>query len=420
MTAEIVQCGPQGALGDLAAAGILAARKPPEFPVKIGTVVWVDEYSVPPLVKIVETQFPMRYEDAAGTLAPGDKVLWVENGRASFVRGKMASTRKTVATPTSDWYYTGDAAADHPAIGFRFWQGNADPNGNALFDVGFDPADVLIAHATSPEYSTGSRQHPRPITITADRKARITGMKPGLFFKVMLLVKNDSPPAGTPTVRYLATGQNAETPLAHPMFAVAVLTGTLDARGERDQGLPVGIIKSRVMGVHARATVNGESVDVSRFGKLEYWDNPTPRAHPTGRIDGAGTARPELAGAPYSITFIYSTTLRHNNIGADLLVDTLGDEAIGQKAPFQLVRFEATIDSQGRARPTTGIGNVHKRATALFGVMTDGDTSVGAELYSESEDNWELADPRRKGTISGEQAAGIVFLLEGGDTAAPA
>jgi len=66
------------------------------------------------------------------------------------------------------------------------------------------------------------------------------------------------------------------------MFAVAVLTGTLDARGERDQGLPVGIIKSRVMGVHARATVNGESVDVSRFGKLEYWDRR--RGHSRTRL----------------------------------------------------------------------------------------------------------------------------------------
>jgi len=86
-----------------------------------------------------------------GVIGDGTTLSAVSLNDPAIVRGKMASTRKTVATPTSDWYYTGDAAADHPAIGFRFWQGNADPNGNALFDVGFDPADVLIAHATSPE-----------------------------------------------------------------------------------------------------------------------------------------------------------------------------------------------------------------------------------------------------------------------------
>lgn len=420
MTTSAVPCGPQGAVGDLAAAGILAARTPPKFPFRIGVVEWVDEYSVPPIIKLAGSTYLMRYEDKAGTLAPGDRVTWFENGRASFIRGKMASTRTSLDTTTDDWFYTGMATDDHPAIGFRFFQGTADPNGGALFDVDIDPADTLVAHVNSAEYATGSRQWARPVTITADRKARISKMRAGHPFKLFMIVKNDSPPAGTPTYRYVSTGQNENLALEHPLFALATKSGTLDTRGNRDAGdRPTGADPARTLAVHARAMVNGESVDVSRYGYPEFALSDTPRVHPTGQIWGAPTLRPDLASADYTLTWMYSTVNRHDPTDDDLIVDHLGGEAIGQTASFDIIRYAGQLDSGGQTIVKTGIDNINNRGMATFGVADSGQYSMSAVMHSESLDEWRLADPRNKGHLNGKQAAGLAFVLEGGNTAAP-
>ena len=287
--------------------------------------------------------------------------------------------------------------------------------------TGLDPEDVLVAHATAHEYSIGlSRQWARPVVVRADGTAHISGMNPGRAFKLAIIAKNDV--GAHPVYRYVATGQNVTADAdgsAHPLLAVATDTDTLDGSGNRAAGIPIaGPTAANTLTMHARAMVNGESVDVSRFSQADYHTANATRAHPDGEVY-AGARAAELAGQEVRLTWLYSTTNRHDNDGgaADLLVDELGRDAIGTYPLFSIVRFEGTFGGGGRLNVPILPAPIATRST-LVASGHEG-RHVAAEMYSEGMNVWQLADPNRAGELNGETVGGIAFVLTGGDTAEP-
>lgn len=414
---------PSGVAGHLAALGVTEFRERDSLPTRIGVVTAIDESGRPP-VYTVDGVRRMRYTNHSGLIEVGDRVLWIPNGVAPYIEGTLSATPSPNNLPSdpgaSEWFYTGDAAADHPAIGFRFWQGNANTQGRALFDTGIDPNDVLVAHVNSPEYSSMSGQWARPVTIKADGKAEIWGMKPGRPFKLTMIVKNDAPPAGTPTYDYFTTGNNdlASSMGAHEALALKYFSGTTDASG--DASGTTGVSQSRQRGWHARVMVDGESRDfslISQHGSL-LWRGDTTRLQTTSRKITAGS---RWANLPYVQTLIYSKTAAVASSTAtagSLNVEYLGKDKIGTLPEFQVVTYETTFNGGGEALKSTGVDAIEYRGAATFGIADD-DYVVAAEMWSESANEWRLFDPVRKNYISGKTGRGIAFILKGSDTAQP-
>lgn len=408
---------PNGADGHLAALGVTETKERDSISTRIGVVTAIDRSGRPPIYEVDGIR-RMRYLSHSELIEVGDRVLWIPNGGAPYIEGTLAGPEAPTATPTSDWFYTGDAAANHPAIGFRFWQGNADPRGEALFDIGFDPEDVILAHVNSPQWISMSQQWARPVTITADGKAKITGMRPGAMFKLTTIVKNDTPPGGTPTYDYIATGNNEEgTPAGdHPILAVYHETGTLNSIGWRTGG-GTGISPARFVAAHARVMVDGESRDLSLFSQHDriYQTHGSTRVTTSGAIQG----KPEFANKPYSLTIIYSAGSERHPVtpgASTLITDYLGKDNIGTQPEFQLLTFDTTFEG-GNAWKPTGVDLIEHRGAAVLG--TGDGYVVSAEMYSESQNRYRLADPLRGRYTHGKPGIGLVFLLKGSDTAQP-
>jgi len=407
-----VQCGPGGATGDILSVALARlASGDGQLPMRTGVVEFVDEDGYPPIIKVSGRY--MRYFDNAGTIAAGDIVQWFDNGYGPTVMGKLARTPLVPSSATTEWFETGNGAADHPAIGLRVFQGTTDPNGRYEFEGGYVADDVLVAIASGAEWGSLSRQWHRHIWVTDTGQVRVYGMQPGRRFRVLLIVKNDSPPGGTPQFRYVATGQNASGPIEHPLFAVATQTGTLDSSGSRPAGsLPSGVTAANTLMVHARAIdSSGRSIDVSRYSPSNW---SASRAHPDGQIEGRN--RQDIANRPYVMTWVYSTANRHDPNGSDSVVDHVGDESKGQRSPLLVTRHVASgALSGGRRQTATGIDDAGRRVAAISGVVPATGRSVAAEMYSESANVWEFAEPNQ--SQNGQTAEGLAFVLAGADTA---
>lgn len=440
----VVQCGPGGGIGKTMALGLLARpvqslvrELPPAT--EIGKVKSVDADGNPPTVTLVDGR-TMRYTDNGHTYVVGENVLIIRNADAPYVDGTLVNTPADPVSPTADWFHaTGGqtAGGDFPPVGFRFWQGNADPQGAGQVSTGILPADVLIATATSPETLSGSRQWHRPVRVAADGIAYVSGMRPGRPWKLLIVAKNDAATT-PPDYDYICTGNNANNEDVdggkHPRMAVAYKTGTLSSTGTRAAGSrPTGVGIAEVVAVHARAIVDGESIDISRLGE-DLYDHPNhPEVKPDGTINAVHTDFEAVRSQTYNMCWIYTpTTNLYTATGSDLKVDYLGRDAIGTYPQFELRMldwgtFAADADPpiwiDGRYTARTYIGGARDKVVAAYANESiNGDASMGAELFSVHADEWQIAYPKRAQAWLGQAThpLGLAVVLRGANTCQPA
>ena len=140
MSFSPVQCGPNGAVGQNLALGLIASQLrgtlPPQS-TEIGKVESVDANGNPPTLTLTDGR-TLRYIDDGSTYAVADKVLVQLNGAAPFVTGHLTATPTDPVTPTEDWFETqagettsGDGTGDRPPIGFRFYKAPPIRSGTA-------------------------------------------------------------------------------------------------------------------------------------------------------------------------------------------------------------------------------------------------------------------------------------------------
>lgn len=434
-------------LGSVLALGLIEQRTKqatPPISTEVGTVSVLDEDGNPPTITLTDGR-RLRYRNDGSTYAVGDRVMVILNGDASYVDGHLTNTPEAPVTPTDDWFYTtattgaGGLDADRPPLGFRFWQGTSDVNGEAEVSTGIGPTDVLIATVTSPEYSSGSRQTQRPVKVKADGVAVITGMHPGRPWKMMIVAKKAD--ADTPgDYDYIASGNNANNDDnaggKHPRFAIAYKTGTLSATGTRSAGsLPAGVDDQWTAAVHVRVIVNGESVDVSRMAEDNLLDVARPRVAPDGTIDASHSEWEHVRGQTYYMTWIHTpTTALYTATGSDHVPTSgwIGRDAIGTFPQFEMRLLDyGTLAANasppnwvdGRFTAETGIAGAKDKIVAVYANdKTQGDETFGAEYRSDFEDLYELQLPEDAGRLLGVASSpfGLSVVLRGADTAKPA
>ena len=419
MAFQPVQCGPFGPQGDIAADAFFRAQPLGKLPTRVGVVEAIDQFGRPPTVTVDGRR--MRTITPLANMKIGDRVLWQPCGDAPFVIGTQEITPDIVSEQPTPCFYTNrvdatTARADYPAIRFRQWQGSSDSNGKAEWPTDLDPANVLVAHTVSPQYTSLSRQYSRPTTVRADGRVEVSQMAKGKPFRTVI-IEDCTGDASAGYYRYVATGLNTasdEDGYAHPRWMVKSITDTLDTAGARPAGdAPNGGDPNNILSVHARAMVDGDSIDLSRFSELEYYSYAR-RAHADGSVIGGSS----LAGAGVRISWFELPDTLHDPAGAgDLYVDYLGEEKIGESPQFQIVGFDAVFDSSGRIYDDIVFTNGEHRVNMVTGYTTGDLKTVGAELYSESANTWQFAEPRRAGGMNGQTVQAMALIMRGADLA---
>lgn len=445
MTFSPISCGPGGAEGDVLALGLLEAqtrKTVAPFTTEIGKIESVDTNGNPPTVTLTDGR-TLRYVDDGSTYTVADKVLVILNGEAPYVHGHLTATPTDPASPTDDFFYTtattgvGGTDADRPPLGFRFWQGTADSFGKGEVSTGFAPADVLIAVCTSPETLNGDNQWQRPVEIHADGVAKVSGMRPGRPYKIMIVGKDDT--ASSPgDYEYICTGQNQnlsdELGGKHPRLALAYKTGTLSSTGTRSNGnLPSGVNASWTVAVHARAIVDGVSIDLSRFSEDNYIDYTAPVVDADGSIDASHSSWRHVRNATYNMTWVHTpTTNLYTTTANDHKVTYWGADAIGEQPEFELRlldfgQLNADADppnwEDGRYRARTYIPNAREKVVAAFCTekVTGGIETLGAEFHNVARDEWQISAPRLSGWLPTQNTNpwGLAVVLRGANTCQP-
>ena len=281
-------------------------------------------------------------------------------------------------------------------------------------------------------------------------------MRPGRPWKLFIIAKNEEEGGTAEIYNYIATGENVdqsdELGGAHPRFAVAYKTGTLSATGTRGNGnLPSGVSSQYTMMVHARAIIDGNSVDLSRFAEDNYpygsgvqtggtsEVSPTPAVDPDGSIDASHSSTRRFRNATYYMTWVHTPTTGIFTTAFDVYDDHIptsgfwGAHAIGEQPEFEVRLLEwgniagnqnpPVWGADGRLRKQTYIPNAREKIVCAGATESLGGRELlGAEFNSVSRDEWEFALPSRVGEFnsSAQWPWGMAVVLRGANTCQPA
>ena len=92
----------------------------------------------------------------------------------------------------------------------------------------------------------------------------------------------------------------------------------------------------------------------------------------------------------------------------------MGEDKIGESPLFQVFMFETEFtDSTGRTTEPAVFDNGEHRVNMVTGFSTGDLQSLGAEFYSESHNIFQLADPRRGGSLNGQTGRAMVIAMKG-------